>query len=169
VTRPITILILLGLGQLSCVSYAQKNVSPANVATDSQSNRNSKPPYKAANSNTPIRSEDPLQEPSSDELERLIPDELRKRMACSIEENVTITPDEGGPAPLKVTFDASESTAPCGKIVRWIWTFGDGGKGAGAEVTHIYKKPGSYTATLEMFDSKGNSNYVELEYLVAVN
>ena len=112
---------------------------------------------------------DPRSELSVDELDRNIPDTLRKQIACSIEEDVTVTPDEGGPAPLKVTFDATRSTAPCGKIERWIWKFGDGSKGSGARVTHIYMKPGSYYATLEMRDSKGNRNWLEMEHLVWVD
>lgn len=109
------------------------------------------------------------QEPSSDELEKAIPEELRKQIACTIEETVTVAPDGGGPLPLKVSFDASESTAPCGKIVKWSWTFGDGSKGIGPKVTHVYKKRGSYSATLEMRDSKGNRNDLEIDYAVAAN
>jgi len=171
VKRPITIIILLGLCQLSCVSHAQKNGSPANASKNSQLAQTSNPPGQAANSNIPIRPEIPSdpQEPSSDELEKAIPEELRKQIACTIEETVTVTPDGGGPAPLKLIFDASESTAPCGKIVKWIWTFGDGSKGSGAKVTHIYKKPGSYSVTLEMRDSKANRNDVQIDYTVAVN
>ncbi|HTF38331.1 MAG TPA: PKD domain-containing protein [Blastocatellia bacterium] len=171
--RPIAIIILLSLCQLSCVSYAQKNKSAANANKISPSAQTSNPPGRAANSNIPIRDEiDPEigpPEATSDELEKAIPEELRKQIACTIEETVAVTPDGGGPAPLRVTFDASESTSPCGKIVKWIWTFGDGSKGSGARVTHIYTKPGSYVATLEMRDSKGNRNDVEIDYAVAAN
>ena len=169
--RPITIMTVLCLCQLSCVSDAQKNASPADANKNSQSAQTSNPPSRAANSNTPIWAKIPSddQEPTSDELEKAIPEELRKQIACTIEETVAVTPDGGGPAPLTVTFDASESTSPCGKIVKWIWTFGDGSKGSGARVTHIYTKPGSYVATLELRDSKGNRNDVEIDYAVAAN
>jgi PKD domain-containing protein len=172
VNSRVALIILLSLCQLSCISYAHKNQSAINSNRNSQPLQPSNAPGQATNSNLPIKPLDPSDphwEPSAEELDKAIPDTLRKRMACSIEENVVVTPDEGGPAPLKVTFDATQSTAPCGRIVKWIWKFGDGSKSSGAKVTHIYRKPGEYFATLEMRDNKRNLNYLQMEYAVAVN
>ncbi|MEM2757494.1 MAG: PKD domain-containing protein [Sulfolobales archaeon] len=54
-----------------------------------------------------------------------------------------------------VVFDASASTDNIG-IVSYEWDFGDGERGAGVKVTHIYKKAGTYTVTLVAKDSAGN-------------
>ncbi len=80
-----------------------------------------------------------------------------------------MTPEEGGPAPLQVIFDARASHAPCGKIVRWSWDFGDGTSGFGKKTVHTYTKPGRYVAHVNITDNKGNTNLLELDYLINVN
>lgn len=67
---------------------------------------------------------------------------------------VTATPTAGA-APLKVTFDASESRDPEGGALTYRWRFGDGATGSGRRVTHIYQKRGDYTATLTVRDPQG--------------
>ena len=79
------------------------------------------------------------------ELMAAPPDILRQER-CDIEENVSYTPEEGGPAPLRVTFDASAARAPCGKIRNWAWSFGDGTSRSGKRVTHLYTRKGTYIA-----------------------
>lgn len=54
-----------------------------------------------------------------------------------------------------VSFDASRSSDSDGSIVAYAWNFGDGSVGAGAHVTHAFKKPGTYTVTLGITDSSG--------------
>jgi PKD repeat protein len=61
-----------------------------------------------------------------------------------------------GDAPLKVTLNASGSSARSGAISSYAWNFGDGSPAtAGALVNHIYNTPGAYTATLTVTDSNG--------------
>jgi PKD repeat protein len=62
-----------------------------------------------------------------------------------------------GVAPLSVFFDASESTSPSGEIVAWEWSFDDGSAAAGIQVEHTYSRPGTYLATLRVFDDAGES------------
>jgi PKD repeat protein len=67
--------------------------------------------------------------------------------------NISSAPTSG-PAPLAVTFSAANST---GSISSYKWDFGDGDKGSTASTTHTYTIPGTYSASLEIFDSLGNS------------
>ena len=60
-----------------------------------------------------------------------------------------------GSAPLEVTFDASSSTDPDGRIVSYDWDFGDGNTGSGRLVTHTYETPGAYTPALTVTDNRG--------------
>ncbi len=55
-----------------------------------------------------------------------------------------------------VVFDASTSTDD-GKIVRYVWEFGDGGKNetSGKTATHKYAAPGTYSVTLWVTDDSG--------------
>ena len=53
-----------------------------------------------------------------------------------------------------VAFDASTSTDD-GAIVSYTWSFGDGGTASGAQASHVYALPGTYTATLVVEDDKG--------------
>ena len=87
---------------------------------------------------------------------------------CDIAENVSFTPETGGPAPLRVSFDAAAARAPCGKIQSWSWNFGDGATGLGKRVIHIYTRPGTYIAHVNITDSKGNTNLVEIDYVINV-
>lgn len=55
-----------------------------------------------------------------------------------------------GPAPLKVKFDAP---AGGGQNGTYLWSFGDGtGQEEGAKVSHTYKTPGTYVATMVASD-----------------
>ncbi|MGY4706548.1 PKD domain-containing protein [Candidatus Bipolaricaulota sp. J31] len=60
-----------------------------------------------------------------------------------------------GEAPLVVTCDGSLSFDEDGKIVEYIWDFGDGGKAFGPLVSHTYERPGTYTITLRVYDEDG--------------
>ncbi len=46
------------------------------------------------------------------------------------------------------------ATARAGKVTTWTWHFGDGGTGTGAEVRHVYARPGRYTVVLTYSDGK---------------
>jgi PKD repeat protein len=60
-----------------------------------------------------------------------------------------------GPPPLAVQFSAAGSSDADGQVVGWLWDFGDGAAGEGAEVGHVYAAPGSYKATLTVTDDDG--------------
>ncbi len=53
-----------------------------------------------------------------------------------------------GESPLSVSFDATSSEDPDGRIVIYFWTFGDGSSGGGKTIDHTYTQSGSYTVTL---------------------
>lgn len=55
-----------------------------------------------------------------------------------------------------IKFDASASTAG-GKIVKWVWEFGDGAKdtASGQIASHTYATPGNYDVTLWVTDDAG--------------
>jgi PKD repeat protein len=54
-----------------------------------------------------------------------------------------------------VYFNASSSTDSDGSIVSYEWIFGDGGKGAGAQVEHAFLATGTFQVTLIVRDDKG--------------
>ncbi|MBO3841803.1 MAG: PQQ-binding-like beta-propeller repeat protein [Candidatus Brockarchaeota archaeon] len=55
-----------------------------------------------------------------------------------------------------LVFDATSSTDNIG-ISSYEWDFGDGGRGSGVKVTHVYKKAGTYIVTLTVKDYAGNT------------
>jgi PKD repeat protein len=54
-----------------------------------------------------------------------------------------------------VTFDASSAQDPTGMGLDYAWTFGDGGRDYGQDVTHVFDEPGVYTVTLTVTDDSG--------------
>jgi hypothetical protein len=48
------------------------------------------------------------------------------------------------------TFNGSASSDPNGDALTYGWTFGDGGSGAGAQVTHTYPRQGGHTYTVRL-------------------
>lgn len=64
-----------------------------------------------------------------------------------ISADIKATPDSGA-APLKVSFDASGSSYPEGRIVSYEWDFGDGSKPRidAAKVSYQYTRIGTFTA-----------------------
>ena len=57
-----------------------------------------------------------------------------------------------------ITFVASESFDANGFIVSYQWDFGDGKMGKGFRPSHAYERPGKYTVSLVITDSKGNAS-----------
>ncbi len=55
----------------------------------------------------------------------------------------------------QVTFDASASYDPDGRILTYSWDFGDGGTGSGMAVTHAYFAMGAYTVRVNVTDNEG--------------
>jgi heat shock protein HslJ len=52
-----------------------------------------------------------------------------------------------------VTFDGSSSSGQL-PIVSWNWDFGDGGKGTGKVVQHVYNQPGTYKVQMTVTDQQ---------------
>jgi YVTN family beta-propeller protein len=83
---------------------------------------------------------------------------------------IAVVPDQGPRASFFIsparrrakkvlTFHASGSKDPDGKITSYAWDFGDGGHLEGPQTTrvHRYKKPGTYLVTLTVTDDEGCS------------
>ncbi|MEC0211577.1 S8 family serine peptidase [Paenibacillus ehimensis] len=58
----------------------------------------------------------------------------------------------------QVTFNGSSSRDADGKIVRYEWRFGDGGKATGVKAKHRFAAAGTYTVQLTVTDDKGAQN-----------
>jgi len=63
------------------------------------------------------------------------------------------SPSPGTP----VSFSGATSSDPDGTISSYAWTFGDGSSTTGATPSHTYSSTGSYTVTLKVTDSDGQS------------
>lgn len=67
----------------------------------------------------------------------------------------SVTPTSGN-EPLRVRFDASDSTDSDGTVITYNWNFGDGTTGTGVSPNHTYNgKDVTYTATLTVADNDG--------------
>jgi len=60
--------------------------------------------------------------------------------------------------PFTASFDGTLSYDSNGKIVSYMWDFGDNAAGSGAQVTHEYTEDGVYTVQLTVIDDQGVSN-----------
>ncbi len=54
-----------------------------------------------------------------------------------------------------VLFDGTGSTDPDGDLLTYYWDFGDGTKGQGPKVVHVYDTAGRYNAKLKVQDNSG--------------
>ncbi len=70
------------------------------------------------------------------------------------EPEFTWGPERPGAGEL-ITFDASASTSPNGRIVEYRWSFGDGERATGQVVQHRFWNGGSYPVTLTVVDELG--------------
>jgi glucose/arabinose dehydrogenase len=73
--------------------------------------------------------------------------------------SLAVTPATGDP-PLTVVLDASASRDPEGEPLSFRFGFGDDSpavEGTAAEVEHVYRRPGSYVATVEVRDREGST------------
>ena len=68
---------------------------------------------------------------------------------------VITTSNTGGDAPLTISFDGSKSTDTDGSIIQYGWNFGDGSTGSGKAAQHTFTTKGTYTASLQVTDDKG--------------
>ena len=69
---------------------------------------------------------------------------------------LTVTTSSSGQA---TVLDASRSTSPDGKIVRYAWNFGDGTTAVTStpRITHVYHHAGAYVATVTVTSAGGTS------------
>jgi hypothetical protein len=66
-----------------------------------------------------------------------------------------------------LTFDGSRSYDPDGRIVRYVWNWGDKTPDTeGAVVTHRFKKAGTYRVTLTVTDDQGATNTTMITLVV---
>jgi len=77
----------------------------------------------------------------------------------------TANPQQGDP-PLTVSFNASESYDPDGKITKFEWDFGDNSGGNGVTTSHTYNAKGIYTATLTVTDDENQTSTASTEITV---
>ncbi|MCW5201573.1 PKD domain-containing protein, partial [Desulfobulbus sp. US4] len=61
----------------------------------------------------------------------------------------------------QVVFDASMSSDADDAIVYYGWNFGDGSKGKGVTVEHVYPLPGTYTVQLQVTDASGTDSAMQ--------
>ncbi|UGQ47481.1 PKD domain-containing protein [Massilia endophytica] len=67
---------------------------------------------------------------------------------------------------LTVSFNATASSDPDGKVASYAWNFGNGKTGAGATPSHTYAAAGSYNVTLTVKDNKGATGSLSLPVTV---
>jgi PKD repeat protein len=153
-----TTLVVLNMALLSCLSFTTQDVSASNGDRFPSTSHTTNMPAQAA-------------KPKANKPRRVvskIPSEAQQSKPCGLEEKIRIGAKPSGSTGLTVRFDASASIAPCGKIIEWVWHFGDGTTGKGAKVTHTYSTPDTYVVNLIMTDNKGNRNLVRLHHTVRV-
>ncbi len=66
----------------------------------------------------------------------------------------------------ELTFDASGSLDPDGKIDKYEWNFGDGKTASSVKTTHAFAKPGVYTVNLKVADNTGHANAVDYDQII---
>ena len=70
-----------------------------------------------------------------------------------------------GPAPLDVTFSDTSS----GQVTSRSWTFGDGATSTGANPTHRYVTPGTYSVSLRVTNSAGSDTTTKTDLITVGN
>ena len=67
-----------------------------------------------------------------------------------------------------LVFDASASIDPDGEITNYVWDFGDGTSAEGIRPSHVYDKPGRYTALLSVKDDSGQRSAIGFDGLQVI-
>jgi hypothetical protein len=75
------------------------------------------------------------------------------RVGGNLPPNAAIDAPENVTSRKAVSFSAARSTDTDGRIVRYIWDFGDGGTAEGANVDHTYNRTGTYDVRLTVTDN----------------
>jgi len=69
-----------------------------------------------------------------------------------------------GPVPLEVAFTVESLLDETMKEPKYTWDFGDGSAVSNeASPTHVYEKPGSYTASIHIVDKDGQLGWDEVD------
>lgn len=77
--------------------------------------------------------------------------------------------DKRGCVDEAIPFDGSASYDPDGEIRRYIWDFGDGSPTVeSVSPAHVYASPGTYTATLTVYDNSGTTCNSDTDKIVVV-
>lgn len=71
-----------------------------------------------------------------------------------------VLPDE------TVTFTAAASQDPLGDGLDYTWTFGDGTRDQGRQVTHAWRQAGAYPVTLTVADARGRTDQTSVTVTV---
>ncbi|MFJ6821570.1 ThuA domain-containing protein [Streptomyces niveus] len=71
-----------------------------------------------------------------------------------------------GKAPLRANFSSAGTADPDGDEITYAWDFGDGGKSTEPNPSYVYKKNGTYTATLTATDPDGNTGNSSVRVVV---
>ena len=66
-----------------------------------------------------------------------------------------------------VAFDASASFDPDGRILSYLWDFGDGSTGSGVSIAHSFSSPGTFPVTLIVVDDDDAQSSHALSVFVA--
>ena len=67
-----------------------------------------------------------------------------------------------------VRLDASSSYDPDGKIVKFVWDFGDGQSAEGMTIDHTYNQYGTYNASLLVVDNDGATDTDEIQVTITL-
>ncbi len=59
---------------------------------------------------------------------------------------------------VSISFDASASSDPDGRIISYAWDFGDGSTDIGTTISHNYAAAGTYVVTFTLTDDSGSTN-----------
>ncbi len=81
---------------------------------------------------------------------------------------VSASTTSGAAAPLTISFSGLPSYDRDGKIVSYLWDFGDGTKSYKPTPIHTYSVPGTYTAKLIVTDDKGAKTVSSVNIYVGV-
>ncbi|WP_373320144.1 ThuA domain-containing protein [Virgisporangium aurantiacum] len=73
---------------------------------------------------------------------------------------------QSGDSPLAVQFTGSATDPDGDTALTYAWTFGDGGTATGANASHTYTVPGTFTATLTVTDSLGAAGTASVQVTV---
>ncbi|WP_455360468.1 ThuA domain-containing protein [Streptomyces sp. SYSU K21746] len=71
-----------------------------------------------------------------------------------------------GQAPLRVKFSSAGTSDSDGDALTYSWTFGDGGTSTAANPTYMYRKNGTYTATVTAKDPSGRTGSASVQVVV---